>query len=409
VTPDRARTLAASTAFLRWRPWIVAPVMVTTLVLLTHAAVPLRQRAGLTAGFSVMLAFFVFEAIRARRSTVSERALLGSMVFTELGIGAACALSGGLAGPLLPMLLAPTIVGLAAFGRRRASGGVLGVAAAVLLGLVFLPVGVPFAALAPEIHRPIALLATAAALVLAGTGAITLGDAYGAARADTDAARDAAVEAALERSRAVATLGAQVAHEIKNPLASIQGLAELLAEDASEPRAKKRLAVMVGEVARIETIVKDYLAYARPLAAEAGEVDLGALVTRVLAGLEGRAARAGVTLRCAGEASIRGDGPRLEEAILNVVLNAIESGGRAVRVVLSATGPVEIEVVDDGPGMAPETLARVGTPFFTTRGGGTGLGVALARQVAEHHRGTLSFVSAEGRGTTATFTLQGAP
>ncbi|HAN37237.1 MAG TPA: hypothetical protein DCQ52_18030, partial [Acidimicrobiaceae bacterium] len=54
-----------------------------------------------------------------------------------------------------------------------------------------------------------------------------------------------------------------------------------------------------------------------------------------------------MTLSCAGEASIRGDGPRLEEAILNVVLNAIESGGRAVRVVLSATGPVEIEVVDE--------------------------------------------------------------
>jgi len=409
VTPDRARALAASTAFLRWRPWIVAPVMATTLVLLTHASVPARQRAALALGFSAMLAFFVVEAVRARRSIVSERALLGSMVITELGIGVACAASGGLAGPLLPMLLAPTVVGLAAFGRRRGSGVVLGVAAAVLLGLVSLPVGVPFAALAPELHRPIALLATATAVVLAGTGAITLGDAYGAARADTDAARDAAVEAALERSRAVATLGAQVAHEIKNPLASIQGLAELLAEDEREPRAEKRLAVMIGEIARIESIVKDYLTYARPLAAEASPIDLRALVDRVLAGLEGRAARAGVSLTATGSASIVGDAPRLEEAILNVVLNAIEAGGRSVRVAISGSGPVQVEVVDDGPGMADETLARLGTPFFTTRARGTGLGVVLARQVAEHHQGTLSFVSREGQGTTAVFTLGAAP
>lgn len=402
-----SRVLVASTAFLRLRPVLVAPVMMATLVLLHRAAVPAAQLRAAAVGFSAMLSFFVWEARRAQKATIGARGLLASMLVTEVGIGLGCAVTGGARGPLLPMLLAPTVVGIAAFGPTRRSVAVLAGTSGVLVGLACLPAGVPFPPLPAAIHGPLALVATAAAALLAATGAATLGEGYEAARAEVEAARDAAVLAAVARTQAIAALGAQVAHEIKNPLASVQGLAELLAEDAEDPRANQRLAVMRAEVARIEAIVRDYLAYARPLAAASapGRFDLGALARRVAQTLEGRAARRSVSLTVRGEGLAYGDATRLEEAVLNVALNAVAAARQAVELVVEpTTEAIVLRVHDDGPGMSPSTLARVGTPFFTTTEGGTGLGVLLARQATERDGGTLSYVSREGAGTVATFT-----
>lgn len=402
-----SRVLVASTAFLRLRPAIVAPVMATTLGLLVRAGVPAAQVRAAAVGFSAMLSFFVWEALRARRITTTPHALLASMLVTQVGIGLGCAVTGGARGPLLPMLLAPTVVGIAAFGRTRRSAVVLGGASLVLVALACLPVGVPFPPLPAAVHGPLSLVATAAATLLAATGALTLGEGYDAARTEVEAARDAAVDAAVARVQAIAALGAQVAHEIKNPLASVQGLAELLAEETRDAKNEKRLSVMRAEVARIEGIVRDYLAYARPLAAGStpGPFDVGALAHRVAETLEGRATRAGVTLSVRGGATAFGDATRLEEAVLNVALNALAAARSTVDLVVQE-GPegVVLRVADDGPGMPPSTVARLGTPFFTTTEGGTGLGVLLARQAAERHGGTLGYVSREGEGTIATFT-----
>ena len=407
----RARVLTASTAFLRLRPWIVGPVALTAVALL-HASpeVPVAQRRGLSAGLSLMFALFAFEARRARRVEVTPQALLASMLVTQIGIALGCAMSGGLSGPLVPLLLAPTVVGVAAFGRSRQSLALVITAGLALAAMAALPPGVPFPPLPITAARGLSLLAAVAAIALASLGATALGDAYASARAESDRAKEAALEEAADHGRALAALGAQVAHEIKNPLTAVQGLVELLAEDAGDDaRARKRLAVIAGEVARIERIASEYLTCARPLGVlDPRDADLVDLARQAAAVVEARARRAGAVIVVEGRAPIlaRVDRRRVEEALRNLLLNAIDAGpSRVVVTVEGAPGEVVIRVRDDGRGMSAATLASIGRPFFTTREGGTGLGVVLARNAAERHGGALAFSSEEGRGTEARITL----
>ena len=105
---------------------------------------------------------------------------------------------------------------------------------------------------------------------------------------------------------------------------------------------------------------------------------------------------------------ISGDPRRLREALLNLLSNALEASppGSRIEVRLSdVAGDSVIEVVDNGRGIPREDLPRVGTPFFTTRAGGTGLGVVITRSIAEQHGGRLELESVPGRGTRATILL----
>jgi len=205
-------------------------------------------------------------------------------------------------------------------------------------------------------------------------------------------------------------MGAQVAHEIKNPLTAIKGLSDLLAEGATIPADRKKLEVMSGEVARIERILQDYLSFSRPLGELTRESVDVADTLRSFEGLLGhRAERAGVSLDLAGDALVaRVDARRVKEAVLNLVLNAFEATERGGTVRVSwarAGGAVEVTVEDSGRGMSDAVARRAGEAFFTTREGGTGLGVRLARRVAEEHGGSLVFESESGKGTRARLTL----
>jgi signal transduction histidine kinase len=221
-------------------------------------------------------------------------------------------------------------------------------------------------------------------------------------------------EAQLRRLQSV---GAKVAHELKNPLASIKGLCQLVARSPESERTQERLAVVASEISRMETILHEYLSFSRPLEDLRPEaIDVAAIARDVLDVLAGRADQAAVTMTLDGAAtSVHGDARRLKEALLNLVANAIEatpSGGTvALRLRNSITAgalrgqAVVLEIRDTGRGIAPEDLERIGTPFFTTRSKGTGLGVVLAQGVITQHGGTLNYTSTLGSGTIATVTL----
>jgi signal transduction histidine kinase len=411
-TPSRAAQLrAVGTAFLRARPRVVAPLLALTLGLLLFAGAPRAQLGVLGAGFTVAFSFFCWEAWRGRTRLIHERELFTSLLLTLGGIGFGSAATGGLGSPLLPMLFAPTVIAFAAFGRSRRGGALLAALAGVLAVLAALPVGVPFPPVPAPFHRFLLMAAALTSAVLLWLGVSSLTDAYAAAGESLARAGEEVLAGAEARGRELEALGAQVAHEIKNPLAAIKGLVDLLAEKASDERDRRRLAVASGEVERIERILRDYLSFSRPLGEVRREpVDLRTLTSDLVSVLEARADRAGVRLSTGEGPALRVDADprRVKEALLNLLLNALEATprGGSVQVGCEPIGDgAALSVTDTGRGMSPEALARAGEAWFTSNAGGTGLGVRLARRVAEAHGGTLTFDSAPGRGTRATLTL----
>ena len=210
------------------------------------------------------------------------------------------------------------------------------------------------------------------------------------------------------RARRLEQAGVEVAHQLKNPLSAVKALVQLGLRDPAESASHQRLAVIEGEVARMQEILEGCLASSRTPRPARTQVDLGALVSDTLLVLSARADGARVRVRSRGGASVEGDPRRLREALLNLVVNGIEAtppGGEVVVEVRPGDRQIEIAVRDTGRGMSPGTLRRIGRPFFTMRQGGTGLGVALARSVIAQHGGSLRYESAPGKGTTARATL----
>jgi signal transduction histidine kinase len=222
-------------------------------------------------------------------------------------------------------------------------------------------------------------------------------------------AREEMVYRALARARELEQIGLKLSHELKNPLAAIKGLVQLSARAACDPDSAEQLRVVAAEVDRMESILKEYLSFSRPVEAlQPRQVALGALADEVLTLLEARAATAGVALRRRGDAIIEADPRRLKDALFNLVGNALEattSGGDVEVEINEVERSARIAVRDSGRGMAPEVLERLGTPFFTTRDEGTGLGVVVARATFAQHGGSLVYSSEPGRGTTALGTL----
>lgn len=417
VDSPALRTVA--TAFLRRRPFIVAPMLALVVATLALGSGPASQALAVSLMGGAALTFFFFEAARGRRRTVTSRGLLVSLFVTILGITCASAATGGAASPVAVMLLAPTAVGFAAFGRGRTSDVLLATAVLALIGLALLssllPAGVPFPPLSDDARRWLFVACAVDALVLLRVGVAALGDAHAAASAAATGAADDVVAAAQARGAALEAMGARVAHEVRNPLSAVRGLAELLAERAQEPRDRERLTVMLSEVDRLDGILSEYLALARPLdRLEPAPTELATLVREVAAIAEARAERAQIALSVEAEAArVAVDPRRIKEALLNLVLNALDhtpAGGRVtLRVQPATSGGAILSVDDTGPGMTPAQLAVAGTAYVSGRAGGTGLGLALVRQTVHQHGGTLDLTSAPGRGTVARVLLPAQP
>jgi signal transduction histidine kinase len=405
-----AQVRAVGTAFLRLRPRLVGPAMAVTAAVLALSGVPAAQLRALGVGMGLLLGFFTWEAWRGRTRDFPEAWLFRSLLITTGGITLGCAVTGGLASPLLPMLFAPVVTTFAAFGRGRESAVALGMAGVLAVGLGALPPDVPFAPLPSPQSGWLRLLFLGVSLLLLRAGVAGVTEAYRRSGEVLERLREESLDAAQARAAALESMGASVAHELKNPLSSVKGLVQLLERSAAEPKARERLGVVQSEVERMEAILQEYVSFARPLGAlRPADTRLEPLLEEVASVVEGRARAAGVQVEWAAtEARARVDARRLKEALLNLALNALEAtppGGSVVLGAEEAGGRVTLTVRDTGRGMPPEVLSRVGTPFFTTREAGTGLGVVLARAVAVQHGGSLEYESQPGQGTVARLTL----
>ena len=304
----------------------------------------------------------------------------------------------------------PAIVSLLFFGPQAVSRWVALGNALLIVAMVSLPasvVGPPM----PTAHYTVAILVSLFWFLfmlhlLVGKLSIV------ASRANESVAylREEQFDNACTQMRRLQGVGAKVAHELKNPLASIKGLCQLVARTPESERTQERLAVVASEISRMETILNEYLSFSRPLEDIRPEtIELAQLAQDVLDILDGRAVQAGITLSLEGNApAVHGDPRRLKEALLNIASNALEAtphGGSVKLRIRSTSHGVMLDVVDSGRGIPPEDLERLGTSFFTTRPNGTGLGVVLAQGVITQHGGSLAYHSTVGKGTTATITL----
>ena len=381
--PDIAqqRLRAVGAAFLVRRPLVVGPTALALITLLVASRAPTAQIVALGCGIGALFTFFVWESLRFRRRPVGEAHLFASLVATAVGLTLGCLVTGAIRSPVLPLLFAPSVIAFAAFGRAPRAWQMLG----LLLGSFALLALArsPFPPVAAPWDRWMLLAAAIASALLLHLGVAALTDAYAAAARELAAAR-------LD----LEAIGARVAHEIKNPLAAVRSLVELVHGGAVDDKARDRLGVVLGEIGRIDGIVRDYLAFSRPpVELRRERVDVSQLVADAAAPLEVPVEGAGVVATV--------DPARLREAVFNLLDNAVHAGGGVQARVARVGGSVEIVVEDRGAGMSEETLSKIGTPFFTTRVGGTGLGVALARSVVAQHGGTLSYAARQGGGTVA--------
>jgi signal transduction histidine kinase len=223
----------------------------------------------------------------------------------------------------------------------------------------------------------------------------------------------------LERSNRLAAwaeMARQVAHEVKNPLTPIQLSTEHLQrvwrDGAADFGATLEACTdtILRQVRTLRGIVTEFSAFARPPAPEPEEVDLGRLVEEAVRPYR-NALPPGVALDVeVGTAlpNLRLDRRLVARAVVNLLENALQAvgdGGRIVVRVGASNGDLEVEVEDDGPGLAPDSLARAFEPFFSTKSHGSGLGLALVRRVAEDHGGSATLTSTLGQGTQARIRL----
>ncbi|MGH7355003.1 MAG: two-component system sensor histidine kinase NtrB [Candidatus Rokuibacteriota bacterium] len=222
------------------------------------------------------------------------------------------------------------------------------------------------------------------------------------------------MEARMRQADRLATLGrmaANIAHEIRNPLASLTGAIEALVGTGLPTETRDRLAsIVVKESARLDEIIRDFLAYARPAPLARASVNVAEILDEVLVLLEHQAAPG--TLKVVREFPTSlpwsVDPQQFRQAAWNLCLNAVQAmpAGGELRVGATAsTELLEIRVADTGEGIGLDDLGQVFEPFFSTKAGGSGLGLALVHRVVQDHGGDIDVRSTPGLGTTFTLSL----
>jgi signal transduction histidine kinase len=217
----------------------------------------------------------------------------------------------------------------------------------------------------------------------------------------------------LARERHLASLGqmaAGLAHEIKNPLGSIKGSAEILGDDFPPgSRKHEMLRVLVKETDRLNRVVEDFLTFARPRPIDRRPTRVNAIVEDTLSQIEPGAASCGVSIARDFDSSVPVvslDGEKLHQVFLNIALNAVSAmpdGGKLTVETrlrpLDAGHQVVVTFKDEGVGIAPEDIDRIFDPFFTRSEEGTGLGLSISHTIVQNHGGRIDVAPNHPKGT----------
>jgi signal transduction histidine kinase len=215
----------------------------------------------------------------------------------------------------------------------------------------------------------------------------------------------------MSRAEHMATLGEMatgLAHEIRNPLAGIAGVIEIIGRDLpSSSPARAVVKDVRQEITRINRIVTDLLQTARPHPPRVRKSDLNTTVEHAVMLGRQQALAKSVEITLHKDPSlpeIEHDSDQIHQVMLNLLLNALQAvdqkNGKIAVTLEQKNNTAVVEVADNGRGISPELLPNIFRPFFTTKGDGTGLGLSLARRIVEDHQGRIDVTSTVGQGTT---------
>ena len=211
-----------------------------------------------------------------------------------------------------------------------------------------------------------------------------------------------------ERMAMIGTVASGLAHEIRNPLNSLNLNMQMLAE-SGRGSERRLLEITRAEIGRLENLVTDFLAYAKPRPIDPEELSAAELFARVTEVLASEIRASGVTVRvrdASGGARVRADRDQMGQVLVNLVQNAMAATAEVRRrgvVELRAFAPpgrLALEVSDNGCGIPEDEQPRIFDLFFSTRKGGTGLGLAIVERIARSHRAEIEVESTAGEGTT---------
>ncbi|HYS83084.1 MAG TPA: HAMP domain-containing sensor histidine kinase [Anaeromyxobacteraceae bacterium] len=405
---------------------IFVPVLLALAVYLALAE-PARWRAVFV--FAVVLplaAFFVVESLRFRHAGLSRAAVPVNLAAVLGGQSALAFATGGLESPVTYAFV-PLAVMIGIFASRRARLALVAAQLAVVWGLAALEMtrALPDLNLAlfgggPRAgHVDAHLVATAALL----SAVLALGSRAGrAVRQLFDRmllqalrAREDSLRVHAERAEELTALSAEIAHELKNPLASVKGLAALLAEAPAPGRSAERLSVLRREIDRMQGVLDEFLNFSRPLVPLAVRpVELAGLAREVLALHEGMAQQRGIQLDLSGgPAEAACDVRKVKQVLMNLLQNAIEASppGAVVEVLVLSAGPelASVHVLDRGGGLDETLCGRAFEAGVTSKPRGSGLGLTIARALARQHGGEVELTARAGGGCTAVLKLPAAP
>jgi PAS domain S-box-containing protein len=209
-----------------------------------------------------------------------------------------------------------------------------------------------------------------------------------------------------DKLAAVGQLAAGVAHEIRNPLTSMKGYAEFLQLDEKDPQRQEFIEIILDEIDRVNNIVEEFMVLAKPKAVELEERNIIPIVQNVVSMLKFEARKRNVKLEfdtVEEIVQIECDENRLKQVFLNFIKNGIEAmpDGGDLRVKAEIHDEnIVISIQDTGVGIPPETLKKIGEPFYTTKKNGNGLGLMVSFKIIESHNGKVYIESEQNKGTT---------
>lgn len=259
----------------------------------------------------------------------------------------------------------------------------------------------------------------------AATGVVIVanaGDRHGDKLADWSAPMSSPSQQRLSEQYAeLAELAGRLVHEVKNHLGTLSLNLQLLSEDLEKPdtprerRALQRAQKLQKECQRLTDLSNDFLRFARLRDLDLRPVDLKDVIGELVLFYEPSARQAGIEIKTflpSNLPQVRLDRDLFNQALLNLVLNATQAmrkGGALTIQAERGDGEVNLSLIDTGCGMSPEVQAQIFKPFYSTRPGGSGLGLPTTRRIIEAHGGTIAVQSEPGRGTKFTVRLPTSP